>query len=203
MYGVLLAAALVAALPGLVLAEPFTAWESSGDIWARDEATGRTWNLTADWPWAASTPDVAAYTAVWQTSNNVFPAIYGYDFDNRFPVEMFPVYISVDRGTPTEPRIGIVATAGWGDYWCAWRMAGDIWAIRIKPPLLYDNAFVALPGYAGWFDVEADQLLYDGGSVTLDDPPPPPPAPEPSALVLLATGTVGLLLLVWRRRPIA
>ena len=116
---------------------------------------------------------------------------------------MFPVYISVDKGTPLGPKVGVVDTAGWGDYWCAWRMAGDIWAIRIKPPLLYENAFVALPGYTGWFDVEADQLLYHGGSVTLDDPPPPPPAPEPSTLVLLATGTFGLLLVRRRRRRTA
>jgi len=195
----LLVAALVAAVPGVVRAEPFTVWESSGDIWARNNATGYEWNLTGDWSEGCSNPDVAAYTAVWETSNNVFPSIYGADLDQRFPVEMFQVHISVDKGRPTEPHIGVVATAGWGDYWCAWRMKGGVWALRIKPPLLQSNAFEALPGYAGWFDVEADQLLYDGGSVTLDDPPPPA-TPEPNTLVLLITGAFGVLLLVWRRK---
>jgi len=48
----LLVAALVAAVPGVVRAEPFTAWADSGDIWVQDEAPGHVWNLTGDWPWS-------------------------------------------------------------------------------------------------------------------------------------------------------
>ena len=198
----LLVAALVAAVPGVVRAEPFTVWESSGEIWARNNATGYQWNITKDWSEGCSNPDVASYTAVWETSNNVFPSIYAADLDHRFPVEMFPVYISVDKGTPLGPKVGVVDTAGWGDYWCAWQMAGNVWANHIKPPLLSSNAFVALPSYTGWFDVEGATLVYDGGSVALGDPPPPE-SPEPSTLVLLITGAFGVLLLVWRRRRAA
>jgi len=200
MYRVLLTAALVAAVPGVVRAEPFTAWADSGDIWARDEATGHVWNLTGDWPWAASNPDVAAYTAVFTSSSGSFPGVFGYCLDHRFPRDIFSVWTSVmDLAPVSEPKVGVVSTWGYGDYWVAWRMHGGVWANHLKPPMSNDTAFAALPSYTGWFDVEADQLLYDGGSVTLDDPPPPPPAPEPGTLVLLATGTVGLLL-VWRRR---
>jgi hypothetical protein len=142
---------------------------------------------------------VAAYTAVWETSNNTLPSIYAADLDFRFPTDLFPVYISY-IGTPTEPKVGVVSTAGWGDYWCVWRMNGDLWANHIQPPLSSSDAFIALPGYTGWFDVQADQLLYDGGSVTLEDPPLPPPSPEPGTLVLLITGAFGVLLVRRRRR---
>jgi hypothetical protein len=122
-------------VPGLCQAEPFTVWAESGDIWARNNDTGYQWNITKDWDEPCSNPDVAAYTAVWETSNNVFPSIYAYDLDDRFPADLFPVYISIDKGTPLGPRVGVVDTAGWGDYWCAWQMAGDIWANHIQPPL--------------------------------------------------------------------
>jgi len=173
-------------VPGLCRAETFTAWESPPDIWARNEATGYSWNLTVNWPWAASNPDLAAYTVVFETANGGFPAVGGYTLDHRFPVNPFCIWISVmDLAPVSDPKVGVVGTAFWGDYWVAWRMHGGVWANHLKPPAGNDTAFEALPDYKGWFDVEADQLLYDGGSVTLDDPPPPPPAPEPSTLVLL------------------
>jgi hypothetical protein len=202
MYRQALIVSLLYLLPAVCRAEPFTVWESSGDIWARNNATGYQWNLTKDWDAGCSNPDVAGATAVWETSNNVFPSIYGYDLDDRFPADLFPVYISVDKGTPLGPKVGVVDTAGWGDYWCAWQMAGSVWANHIQPPLSSSNAFIALPAYTGWFDVEADQLLYEGGSLTLETPPPPE-LPEPSTLALLITGAFGVLLLVWRRRRAA
>jgi len=193
----------VAALPGLVLAEPFTVWADSGDIWARNNTTGYQWNLTKDWEAGCSNPDVAGATAVWETYNNVFPSIYAYDLDDRFPADLFPIWISVmDLAPVSEPKVGVVDTFGWGDYWCAWRMKGSVWANHIKPPLLSSNAFVALPSYTGWFDVEGATLVYDGGSVALGDPPPPE-SPEPSTLVLLITGAFGLLLVRRRRRRTA
>jgi hypothetical protein len=126
MYRLALIVSFLCLLPGLARGEPFTVWATGGDIWARNTQTGYEWNLTADWDAGCSNPDVAAYTAVWETSNNVFPSIYAYDLDDRFPADLFPVYISVDKGTPTRPQIGVVSTAGMGDYWCAWEMAGGI-----------------------------------------------------------------------------
>jgi hypothetical protein len=105
----------VAAVPGVLRAEPFTAWESSGDIWAREEATGRVWNLTADWPWAASHPDVAAYTVVFETGGPSFPAIYAYAFDHRFLRDEFPVYIAVSGSGVSDPKVGVVDPSGLGD----------------------------------------------------------------------------------------
>jgi len=198
----LLVAALVAAVPGVVRAEPFTVWESGGNIYARNEATGYEWALTGgDWPWGGSNPDVAGNIAVWQGSDGTWATIQGYALKHQFPLDHFVVFGSPYGGTPTNPEIGVVDPTWWGDYWCAFQLRGSVWAQHLDHGNwdADDTAFEVLPGYTGWFDVEAATLMYDGGSVTLDDPPPPPATPEPGTLVLLATGTVGLLL-VWRRR---
>ncbi len=127
------------------------------------------------------------------------PAIYGYDFDDRFPTShSFAVVISPPA--KSEPQVSFVAfDPPYDDYWVAWRQDGGIWANHLKPPVMSSDAFEVLADYTGPYDLEADELIYDGGRITLEDPPPPEVS-EPGTLVLLSMGTLAFTIGWWRRR---
>jgi len=184
-------------LPASTSAEIFEVWEDSGDIFAKEIATGEVRNLTAVWDYPAWEPNISAYTAVFTTSAPEGISIRGYDLDDRFPRESFPVFYPTMGGAPSEPQVSVVNPAGLGDYWCAFRYQGGIWAQHIQPPVINSDAYEALADYAGIFDVEANSLIYEGGIIALADQTPPE-TPEPTTTILFLTA-IAIVLIGFRR----
>lgn len=182
---VLLIVLCLSALP--CQAEPFTVWEQSSTIWARDEATDLEWQISRGAN--AHSPDVDGPVAVWIADWSYSADVMGINL----PPTRVDWSIAVQPAVASEPQVSYLNLPGEYAY-VAWRQDGGIWARRLRD--LAPHPAEIVPNYAGPYTLEGRTLTWDGGSTDLHLPTP---VPEPSMLLLVVLAAVAGLCLLCRR----